>query len=274
MENYLDLVRSSASFLRKTIGGKQLEVGIVLGSGLSNAVPFLDSRQEIPYSEIPGFPRTTVQGHRGVLILGNGKGKGTAVMQGRLHFYEGYEMRETTLPIRVLKELGMKTLLVTSAVGSLRKGMKPGTLVLLKDHINFMGHNPLRGLMGREFGVPFPDMTQAYDLELRKLALGSARKLKLPVKEGVFVGVGGPSYETPAEIRVFQKLGADVVGMSMVPEVIAARQMGVRVLGISWVANMASGLARTSLKHPDVLTLGEAVSGRLKLLLEALVNQV
>jgi purine-nucleoside phosphorylase len=269
---YLEQVRLAADAARASLG--LADVGIVLGSGLADAVPELEEARSLEYASIPGFPKPTVAGHAGKLKIGRLGEHRVAVLQGRLHYYEGHELGTVVLPLHVLKELGVRTLVVTSAVGSLRRSMPPGSLVILKDHINLMGVNPLRGLLGPEFGEMFPDMTQAYDPALRKLALRCAKDSKLRAKEGVYIAVAGPSYETPAEIRAFSRLGADVVGMSTVPEVIKARQLGFRILTVSWVANWAAGVSREQLKHSDVLELGRGVALEIRTLLEEVVGRL
>lgn len=246
----------------------------MLGSGLSGAVPQLSRAAIIPYTDIPGFARTTVSGHAGKLIAGRFGSLPVAVLQGRFHYYEGHSMESIALPIRALEYLGLKTLIVTSAVGSMRPDFKPGHIAVVKDHINLMGRNPLRAFHEEEFGDMFPDLLDMYDSSLRRLALSACRRRRFPAHEGVYVAVGGPSYETPAEVRAFRTLGGDVVGMSVVPEAIVARQMGIRVAALSWVANMAAGLPNSTLSHPDVLNMGQRVSSRLRLVLEAILKRI
>jgi len=273
VKTYVGSIRRAADFVRSRAPSFKPEIGIILGSGLSKAVPPLAAMETISYSEIPGFPRTTVTGHAGKLILGQYNRRSVAVMQGRFHYYEGHSMESIALPIRMLEYLGLKTLLITAAVGSLRPQIKPGDFVALSDHMNFMGRNPLRAFHEEEFGEMFPDLTAAYDAKLRKVCLAICRKHKVKVHEGVYVASGGPSYETPAEVRAYRLLGGDVVGMSMVPEVVVARQMGLRVCGLAWIANMASGMKGATLSHPDVLALGEKVSNNLCSVLQDLIKQ-
>ncbi|MBI5208977.1 MAG: purine-nucleoside phosphorylase [Elusimicrobia bacterium] len=272
IERYVGSIREAAAFIKKRVPGVQCQVGLILGSGLSDAVPGLEGMKVIPYTAIPHFPRTTVAGHEGKFIFGRYLGKNMAVMQGRFHYYEGHSMESIALPVRVMEYLGLKCLLITSAVGSMRPNIKPGHFVALKDHINLIGRNPLRAFHEEEFGEMFPDLNDAYDPLLRKVVLALCRKHRVPAHEGVYMAVGGPSYETPAEIRAFRRLGADVVGMSVVPEVIVARQMGVRTMVLTWISNMASGLPGASLSHPEVLALGKQVCGRLKLVLHDLLK--
>lgn len=272
----LDSVRRAADLLRAKAPAPK--VALVLGSGLGASIPDLTGRVEVAYTDIPGFPEPTVKGHSGKLLLGTFKRKKgdlpVAVMQGRYHFYEGHSMGAITRPVRVLAALGVETLILTSAVGSIRRSLKPGSVCVLKDHINYLGHNPLRGYHTAEFGDMFPDMGGAYPADLRKLALAACRRHKIAAREGVYVAAPGPSYETPAEIRAFAKLGGDVVGMSVVPEVIVARQCGVRVLGLSWVSNMAAGILQETLTHHDVLALGQRMAGKLKDLAADLLETV
>jgi purine-nucleoside phosphorylase len=272
-------VQKAAKFIAAKAGARwRPDVAIILGSGLASAVPQLGAKKVIPFKSIPGFPSTTVAGHDGRLVLGSCAGKTqplrVAILQGRFHYYEGHSMADITLPIRALRALGLKTLLITSAVGSMRKGLKPGHICVINDHVNFMGHNPLRAHHTREYGEMFPDMAGAYTPALRKKAMAQLKRLKIPCREGVYTAVSGPSYETPAEIRAFAALGGDVVGMSVVPEVIVARQMGLDVLALSWIANMAAGISAESLSHKDVLALGAKMSMRLKGALTAMLRRI
>ena len=269
----MNSIRKAAHFIRARAKISP-SVAVILGSGLSKAVPSLEKATTIPYVDIPGFPRTTVAGHEGKLVVGELAGAGVAVLQGRFHYYEGHSMESIALPTRALEYLGAKTLVVTAAVGAMRKDFKPGDIVAVTDHINLMGRNPLRAFHEEEFGAMFPDLRHAYDPALRKTALAVCKKHKFPAHEGVYVAVGGPSYETPAEIRAFRGMGADVVGMSVVPEVIPARQMGMRVLGLSWISNFAAGLSDEDLSHQDVLALGEQFSKRLRVLLDELLPKL
>jgi purine-nucleoside phosphorylase len=264
---YVNQIRAAAAFIRKRAPDFRPDVGFILGSGLAKAVPPLEKARTIPYGEIPGFPRTTVPGHEGKLILGRASGKNVAVMQGRFHYYEGHAMEAIALPVRTLEYLGLKTLIVTAAVGSIRPEIKPGDFTVVTDHINLMGRNPLRAFHEEEFGTMFPDMTGAYDPRLRKLLLAACRKRKVRSHEGVYLAVGGPSYETPAEIRAFRSLGGDVVGMSVVTEVIPARQMGLTTASLVWTSNMAAGLPGSIQNHGDVLALGNKVSDDLRAVL-------
>jgi purine-nucleoside phosphorylase len=228
-------------------------VGVILGSGLGDVVDAIDVEVAIPYGEIPGARASTVMGHQGRLILGHTKGIPVAVMQGRVHFYEGYEMDEVMFLSRMLGRLGIKKLVVTNAAGGVNTSYKAGDLMLISDHINFMGVNPLRGPNIEDLGLRFPDMTHAYPEELRNIAREVAAGIGLELKEGVYLALSGPTYETPAEIRAFRVLGADAVGMSTVPEVIAASHMQIAVLGISCITNMAAGILNQKLTHQEVM---------------------
>ncbi|MBI3299204.1 MAG: purine-nucleoside phosphorylase [Elusimicrobia bacterium] len=262
----LEFSKRGADFLRAK--GVAPRAALVLGSGLGGSIPDLTDTVEVAYTDVPGFPKPTVVGHSGKLLFGTFKGKKgplpVAVMQGRFHHYEGHPMGQITLPVRVLANLGVKTLVLTSAVGSMDKKLPPGSVCVVSDHINFMGANPLRGCHTPGFGGMFPDLSGTYTPALRKLALAEAKRLKLPAREGVYVACHGPSYETPAEIRAYSKLGGSIVGMSVVPEAIVARQCGLDLLVLSWISNMAAGIIKETLTHHDVLALGQRMAGRLK----------
>lgn len=231
----------------------QPRAGVILGSGLGNVVDAIKVEASVPYGDIPGAKASTVVGHSGRMIFGHAGKLPVVVMQGRVHFYEGYEMEEVTFLSRVIGRLGIRTLIVTNAAGGVNTSYKAGDLMLISDHINLMGVNPLRGPNVDELGVRFPDMTEAYAASLRATAKDVARSLGVEVKEGVYLALSGPSYETPAEIRAFRTLGADAVGMSTVPEVIAMAHMNVPVLGISCITNMAAGILNQKLTHQEVM---------------------
>jgi len=235
-------------------------IGIILGSGLGSLADSSDDDIVFRYGELPHFVSPTVPGHAGKLIFGELCGHTVVVMQGRFHFYEGYTMDEITFPVRLMRRLGVGRLIVTSAVGGMNPRCRPGDVVILRDFINFMGENSLRGACPAELGERFPDMTEVYSKDLRKLVLSAARKERVKAYEGVYVGVQGPCYETPAEVRMFRKWGGDVVGMSMIPETTAAHHAGMRVLGLTYVANRAAGLAGKPLSHAEVIRTGESVS--------------
>ncbi len=246
-------------------------IGLVLGSGLGAFAEGLQDATAIPYQQIPHFPISTAVGHAGRLVVGQCAKIPVAVMQGRVHFYEGYSLREVTFPIRVLGALGIRALVFTNAAGGINRKLRARGLLLIRDHLNFQGSNPLRGANDKRFGPRFPDMTEAYSKKLRTTAKQVARKLRLRLFEGVYAALHGPSYETPAEIRALARLGADVVGMSTVPEVIVANHMGIEVLGISCVTNMAAGISKQKINHDEVLEAGERVSRQFTAFLRALI---
>jgi len=231
----------------------QPEIGVILGSGLGDVVDAVEIETAIPYAEIPGAKASTVLGHQGRMIFGRANGRRVVVMQGRVHYYEGYEMHEVMFLSRVIGRLGIRQLVVTNAAGGVNTSYVAGDLMLISDHINMMGINPLRGPNLEALGVRFPDMTEAYPESLREIARGVAKEIGLDVKEGVYLALSGPTYETPAEIRAFRVLGADAVGMSTVPEVIAMGHMGIPVLGISCITNMAAGILKQKLTHQEVI---------------------
>lgn len=274
IKHYVGSIRAAAAYIKRKVPGLRPDIGFILGSGLAKAVPPLRTQIVVPYNDIPGFPRTTVPGHEGKLILGRLGGRAVAVMQGRFHYYEGHAMESIALPVRVLEYLGLKALIVTAAVGSMRTGIKPGQFTVVSDHINLMGRNPLRAFHEEEFGTMFPDMSKAYDPRLSGIILDVCRKRRIAARRGVYVAVGGPSYETPAEIRAFRALGGDVVGMSVVPEVVPARQMGVSVAALVWTSNMAAGLPGCVQNHGDVLALGAKVSDDLRGVISDLIGAV
>lgn len=250
------------------------KIGLVLGSGLGAFADGFEQARRIPYKNIPGFPVSTAIGHEGRLVIGLVDDVPVAAMQGRVHYYEGYSMRDVIFPVRVLGRLGIKALILTNAAGGIRRDYKPGCLVVIRDHINLMGTNPLIGPNDDRFGPRFHDMTEAYWKPYAELALAEGRRLGLPVFEGVYAAVPGPSYETPAEIRYLERIGADLVGMSTVPEVIVARHMSIRVLGISCVTNLAAGILDQILSHDEVLATGERVRDEFTALLRAVIPRI
>ena len=247
------------------------EIGLILGSGLGVLADALEDAISIPYASIPHFPVSTVEGHASELAAGTIAGRRVIVMKGRFHLYEGYDVRTVTLPVRVMKRLGAGTLLVTNAAGGINTGYEPGDLMVIGDHINFMLRNPLIGPHEPELGVRFPDMSEAYSRELRTVAHQAAAQLGFSLREGVYLGLLGPSYETPAEIRMMRSLGADAVGMSTVPEVIVARHAGLRVLGISCISNMAAGILDQPLSHEEVMETAEQVKDKFIRLVEQIL---
>jgi purine-nucleoside phosphorylase len=245
----------------------QPRIAVVLGSGLGAFAHELCDAVHIDYHDIPNFPDVTVAGHSGQLVVGRLEDVAVAVMQGRVHLYEGYSAREVAFPVRVLGRLGVKAVVLTNASGGINASYKAGSLVVLKDHINLQGANPLDGPNDERFGPRFPDMTHAYTRQYREMALAEGKKLGLDVHEGVYVGLTGPSYETPAEIRAFRTMGADAVGMSTVAEAIVARHMGMKMLAISCAANLAADVSNEEVSHGEVLAvMKKSQSGLVRLL--------
>lgn len=235
------------------------ELGLILGSGLGGFAKLIEHKVVIPYGEIPHFPVSTVEGHAGQLVFGQVGGKQVVAMQGRFHYYEGYSLGEVTFPVRVMQVLGVTGLIATNAAGGINPAYRPGDLVLIKDHLNLMGDNPLRGENLSSLGPRFPDLSEGYDFEWRQKAMHAALDINLQIQEGVYAAMSGPSYETPAEIRHLRTIGADLVGMSTVPEVIVANHGGMRVLGISCVTNMAAGILPQKLSHAEVIETTERI---------------
>jgi purine-nucleoside phosphorylase len=248
----IDAINSAAQYVRSK-SSIEPAVGMILGSGLGDVVEAVEVDAAISYGEIPGARASTVMGHQGRMILGRANDVPVVVMQGRVHFYEGYEMDEVMFLSRVLGRLGIRKLIVTNAAGGVNTSFRAGDLMLISDHINFMGVNPLRGPNIEELGLRFPDMSEAYPEALRGIAREVAAGIGLQLQEGVYLALSGPTYETPAEIRAFRTLGADAVGMSTVPEVIAMSHMGIPVLGISCITNMAAGILKQKLTHQEVM---------------------
>lgn len=249
-------------------------IGIVLGSGLGEYANSLEGSVRTPYSEIPGLPESSVDGHAGHFVAGLSAGVPVAVLAGRVHFYEGHPMSAVVAAVRGLARSGVRAVILTNAAGAIRRSFKPGELMLLSDHINGFGTSPLIGKTEQQFGPRFPDMSDVYDPVFRRTARAAARRLRVPIREGVYVGLHGSSYETPAEIRMWGRLGADAVGMSTVPEAIALRQMGVRILGISTLTNMAAGILARPVEHAEVLETGRRVAVRLRRLIESVLPDI
>lgn len=266
-------IEKAASFLKGKYD-QTPQIGLILGSGLGVLADEIENPVKIPYNEIPDFPVSTVEGHAGQLVFGMLNGIHVVAMQGRFHYYEGYSFEKVTFPVRVMKELGIEQLIVTNAAGGVNESFSPGDLMLISDHINNMGSNPLIGPNDSRLGVRFPDMSEAYSSELRQLAKGIAAKLGLNIQEGVYVGNTGPTYETPAEIRMLRHLGGDAVGMSTVPEVIVARHAGMKVLGISCISNMAAGILDQPLNHEEVIETTEKVKADFLSYVKALVQKL
>jgi purine-nucleoside phosphorylase len=249
-------------------------IALVLGSGLGGFADSLTDAARIPYAEIPAFPQSTAIGHAGQMVIGKSGGVAVAAMQGRVHLYEGYSAQQVTFPIRVFGRMGIRAVILTNAAGGINLSYSQGALVLIRDHINLQGVNPLVGPNDDRFGVRFPDMTHAYAKEYRAIARAEATKQGLTLHEGVYAGLLGPSYETPAEIEYLRRIGADLVGMSTVAEVIAARHMGIKVLAISCVTNMAAGILDQPLSHAEVMETGERVQHTFESLLRAVLPRI
>jgi purine-nucleoside phosphorylase len=270
---YFDQVSEAAEWLRgRGFGGGQ--VGLVLGSGLG---PFADGMAEarsVAYADIPHFPVASVIGHAGRFVGGTVRGRRVIALSGRAHYYEGHDLRTVTFAVRVLSRLGIRTLILTNAAGGINTAFTQGALMVIDDHINLLGSNPLMGPHDDRFGARFPDMTEVYSERLRAIAVAAAHENGLPLQHGVYVAVHGPSYETPAEIRAFRILGADAVGMSTVPEAIVARQMSVEVLGISCISNMAAGVLPHPLDHDEVMETTRRVRQEFSALLEGIIGRL
>lgn len=265
--------KQAANYIQSKSKGSPT-LGLILGSGLGILADEIVNPVKIPYHDIPNFPVSTVEGHKGQLVIGNLEGVQVVTMQGRFHYYEGYSLDKVTFPIRVMKLLGVEKLIVTNAAGGVNTSYAPGDLMLIKDHINNMGENPLIGPNDPAFGVRFPEMSTAYCEQLREKAKQVASRLVLSIKEGVYVANTGPSYETPAEIRMIRKLGGDAVGMSTVPEVIIARHSGLKVLGISCISNMAAGILDQPLTHDEVIETTEKVKEQFLTFVKELVKVI
>jgi purine-nucleoside phosphorylase len=270
---YYDKVQDAAAWIRKRTPHPP-DVAIVLGSGLGDFTERLADAVTISYQEVPNWPVSRVIGHAGRLVVGGLAGRRVAALSGRVHFYEGYDLATVTLPTRVMGLLGVRSLILTNAAGGVNTGFNAGALMVIDDHINLMSDNPLVGPNEDRFGPRFPDMTEVYSRRLRGLADDAARARGLAIAHGVYVALRGPSYETPAEIRYLRTIGADAVGMSTVPEAIAARHMGVEVLGISCITNMAAGVLPRPLHHDEVMETARRVRGEFGALLEGIVGRL
>ena len=272
-DGYFESVQRAADTLRGIEIGTP-DLGIVLGSGLGDFATRLTDAVSTSYAEIPGWPASAVIGHAGRLVVGTLAGRRVAALSGRAHIYEGHDFRTVTFATRVLGLLGVRTLVLTNAAGGINKTFTPGTLMLIEDHINLMGGNPLTGRNDDRFGPRFPDMTDVYSPRLRAKADDAAQAIGLRLARGVYVALHGPSYETPAEIRFLRTIGADAVGMSTVPEAIAARHMGVEVLGISCITNAAAGVLPQPLDHNEVMAVASRVKGEFSALLEGIIERL
>ena len=276
----------AAEFIRSKYP-KPIAAAVVLGSGLGAFADDIENAVQIPYEEVPHFERSTVQGHAGQLVLGEVEGVPVAVQQGRFHFYEGYEMEQVMFPMRVFGRLGVKNVILTNAAGSLSTEMRPGSLMLISDHLNLMGVNPLRGKNDEQFGPRFPDMTDVYTKSLQEIAIREADAIAkcrfdsgrdaehtMFLHRGVYCALSGPTYETPSEIRMYRLLGADAVGMSTVPEAIAARHQGMNILGISCITNFGAGMTAEPINHQEVMETGARVAEIFKELLRRIIKRI
>jgi purine-nucleoside phosphorylase len=270
-----DELQEAATAVRgKLPEGARPTVGLILGSGLGSFADTLTDRVKVPYDQIPGFAASTIIGHAGNLVYGRAGALEVIALQGRVHFYEGHDIAKCVLPARVLITLGIRTLLVTNAAGGVDPTLKPGQIVILHDHLNLMPVSPLRGHNDERLGPRFPDMSEVYAKELRQLAAAAGNDVGLTLREGIYAGLPGPSYETPAEVRMLRGLGADLVGMSTVPEAIAAAHMGARILGLSCVTNLAAGLLPQKLSHDEVTETAARVRGQFEQLLARILQRL
>ncbi len=266
-------MEKTVDYIKSKIGDFKPEIAIVLGSGLGELA---DEYCEIKlaYSEIPGFPVSTVKGHNGNLVFAKVNGKNIMMMQGRFHFYEGHSMQTVTYPIKIMKKLGVETILITNAAGGVNPYFKPSSLMIIKDHINFMGTNPLIGPNDDTLGERFPDMSEVYTKSLREIAHTCSKNLNIPVEEGIYIALTGPTYETPAEVNMVRTLGADAVGMSTVPEAIVASYLKMKVLGISCICNSAAGISTVGLSHKEVLEAAEKAKTNFKKLVLDIIKSI
>lgn len=273
MENMFEKVSESTAYIKSRIKSSPA-IGIILGSGLGDLVHNIENQTVISYEAIPNFPRSTVAGHQGCLVFGSLQGKEVMAMQGRFHYYEGYSMKEVTYPIFVMKQLGIEKLLITNACGGINTSFEPGDLMIINDFINLMPGNPLIGNNDKRFGPRFPDMTEPFKLHLIETAKIAAAKLHIPYQEGVYAGFPGPYYETAAEIRMIGRHGADAVGMSTVPETIAANYLGLEVLGIACITNMATGIQKVKHSHERVVETANKASQQLCAWMEEILREI
>ncbi len=253
---------------------EDIRIAVVLGSGLGGFADYLEETVSFPFSEVPGFAITTAQGHEGKLVIGRVEKTPVLVMQGRFHFYEGYSLEQVTFPIRMFKLLGIKTLILTNAAGSINVQLGQGALMVISDHLNLMGVNPLRGVNDERFGPRFPDMSEVYSRELQEIVVEEARELGVEIRRGIYAALGGPSYETPAEIHMLRAIGADAVGMSTVPEAIVARHMQMDVLAISCITNLAAGITDTPINHDEVIETGQQTQDVFSPLLGRVISRI
>lgn len=271
--NLVDQLNETLAYIRNRTGIAP-KIGVILGSGLGDIAESSKDDVVFSFNELPHFPRSTCEGHRGNLIIGRLSEKPVIVMQGRIHFYEGYSASDLVYPVRLMKFLGVEYLIITSAAGGVNPRCKTGDIVFIKDHINLMGVSPLAGIHHPQFGDRFPDMSVVYRKDLRSLGLSVARRERIRAFEGIYVASAGPQYETPAEIRAFRKLGGDIVGMSVVPEAIAASQMGMKVLAFSFIANAGAGISKKPISHRGVIKAGQAVSRKAAKLIAGITAKI
>lgn len=273
MENILLKIKETSDYIRRRINVIP-EIGLILGSGLGDLANDMEDVVEIDYKDIPNFPVSTVKGHEGKLVIGILEGKKVIAMKGRFHYYEGYSMKEVTFPVRVMKNLGIKLLIVTNACGGMTKKLYPGALMVIEDHINFMGTNPLIGKNYDELGPRFPDMSHAYDEEYIKIAEDVAKKLNIDLKKGVYAAISGPYFFSRAELRMLRNLGGDAIGMSTVPEVIVANHAGIKVLGICCVTDMAIADEIVSISHEEVMEVANKTKPKFKSFVKGIIKEV
>ncbi len=273
MKNLLECINEASLYIKERVDFIP-EIGLILGSGLGTLADEIKNPRVIDYKDIPHFPISTVEGHEGRLVIGELEGKKVIAMQGRFHYYEGYSLQQITFPVRVMKTLGAKMLLVTNACGAMTKELYPGALMIIEDHINFIGDNPLIGHNYEELGPRFPDMSSAYDKELIKLAENVGNKLDIETKKGVYVAISGPTYCSRAELGMLRKIGGDTIGMSTVPEVIVARHSGLRILGISCVTDMAIADEIVSISHEEVVKVANETRPKFIKLVRGILNEV
>ena len=267
------MLNSAVEFIKEKIGDFKPQIGIILGSGLGDLADEF-SWKAIPYLEIPGFESSTVSGHKSQLVFAEINGKKVVMMQGRFHFYEGHPIQKVVFPVKVMKKLGVETLVVTNAAGGVNPEFKPSDLMIITDHINFMGVNPLIGANDNSMGERFPDMSAVYTPEYIKLAKEIAKKLGIRLEEGVYMALTGPSYETPAEVRMARTIGADAVGMSTVPEAIVASWAGMKVIGLSCICNSAAGVSTVGLSHADVIQAAGIAKDKFKTLVKEIIREI
>ena len=267
----MEKIIEAADYLKSKLKIFEPEVGVILGSGLGS-LPDEYECVKIPYAQIPHFQKPSIEGHKGQLCFCEVEGKKVVMMQGRYHYYEGYSMGQITFPVKVMKFLGVKTIIITNAAGSVKKGLNVGDLMLITDHINMMGANPLIGKNYEDLGVRFPDMSDVYKSFLREKVLEIAKKVDIELKQGVYLAMTGPSYETPAEVRMANLIGADAIGMSTAPEAIMANYLGINVIGLSCITNYAAGVSDKKLSHQEVIETADRINTRFKTLIKSIIK--